>query len=360
MKDYSDTDGLYTNSTIWQKLDNEPRIAFLDIDLTITGSPETQQNIRSLFEQNGYSIVFVTSRPYELLLSDASLAHSPRLSRPPSKIALDKNNTYYHVDLARTESFAGLLDPDALADTTGARIYLRQQTGEYRRDRDYDVMDLSASQWREQVLDLLKIISNTLSNFKLKKIEDSSNYEKGFATISPPDFRIQVDFKDNKEKKLFRKHISKLNPPIYTLDDSEPEKNIYSLFLFPRQADFLKAQAVDRIVDMILKTKGINPDKLSVFLSGDSFADVNMGINSAKGTQATFFLPGGARMSRYFSDKAIKDYDDVDISLWKKQLKQKAPGHYEIQNREIYISDELFPGALAGESLLHFLQNIYF
>lgn len=353
------TEDIYRASSLINNIRKEPRIAFLDIDLTVTGKPQTQKEIRDLFESNGYSIVFVTSRPYELLLSDNSLAQSPRLSRPPSKVGIDKENRYYHIDLATVESFSGLIDPDALADTTGGRIYLRQQSGEYLRDRDYDIMEVSALEWRSQILDLLKTISNTMSNFKLKKIEDISNYEKGFANISPPDFRIQIDFKNNKEKKIFRKHISKLPPPIYTLDESEPEKNIFSLFLFPKQADFLKAQAVDRIVDKIVETTDIKRDKLSIFLSGDSFADVNMGLNSAKDTQATFFLPGGARMSKYFSEKNIED-DEFDISLWKKKLTKEAPGHYKLQGRDIYIADELSPGLTAGESVLHFLQNIYF
>lgn len=353
-------DDIYRESLLLTKIRKTGNIVFLDIDLTITGKPGTQRKIRDLFEAHGYSVVFVTSRPYELLLSDKALAQSPRLTRPPSKVGISANNTYYHVDLATVESFAGLIDPDALADTTGGRIYLRQQSGEYLRDRDYDVFELSAAEWRTHVLNLLTTISNTMSNFQLKKIEDMSNYEKGFANISPPDFRIQVDFKDNKEKKLFRKHISKLTPPIYTLDDSEPEKEIYSLFLFPTQADFLKAQAVDRIVDMVIKATDISPDQLSVFLSGDSFADVNMGLNSAKGTKATFFLPGGARMSKYFSDNTMNAYEDVDISLWKKELNKKSPGHYALHDREIYVADELFPGLIAGESLLHFLENVYF
>lgn len=351
---------IYEHSILAEKVKKNPKIAFLDIDLTLTGKPSTQRQIREILEKNNFSIVFVTSRPYELLLSDRALAKSRHLSRPPSKMGVDKDQTYYHIDLSEIDSFAGLLDPDALADTTGSRIYLRQISGEYLRDKDYEVIDLSPDAWRTQVLNLLTTIQNTMSHFKLKKIEDISNYEKGFANISPPDFRIQVDFKNNKEKKIFRKHISKLTPPIYTLDDSEPDKDIYSLFLFPRQADFLKGQSVDRIVDAVTGLADISRDSLEIFLSGDSFADVNMGLNSAKGTKATFFLPGGARMSSYFSDKTIYTYEDVDISSWKKLLQKKAPGHYELEDREIYIADEMFPGARAGESLLLFLQNIYF
>ena len=202
------TENIYITSSLIKNISKKPRIAFLDIDLTITGKPQTQKEIRDLFETHGYSIVFVTSRPYELLLSDSSLAKSPRLSRPPSKIGIDKELRHYHIDLASVESFAGLLDPDALADTTGGRIYIRQKSGEYLRDRDYDIMEVSASEWRSQIVNLLKTISNTMSNFELKKIEDISNYEKGIANISPPDFRIQIDFKNNKEKKSLRLFFS--------------------------------------------------------------------------------------------------------------------------------------------------------
>ncbi|CAN5189014.1 hypothetical protein BH09PAT2_BH09PAT2_05310 [soil metagenome] len=354
------TDDIYEQSILFEKIKSNKKLAFLDIDLTLTGKSKTQKQIRELLEDHGFGIIFVTSRPYELLLSDATLAKSKSLSRPPSKMGITEDKTYYHIDLSEIESFAGLLDPDALADTTGSRIYLRQSTGEYLRDRDYDVTDLSADEWRSHVLDLLTTIQTSLAHFHLKKIEDISNYERGFANISPPDFRIQVDFKTHKEKLAFRKHISRLTPPIYTLDDSEPDKDIYSLFLFPGQAEFLKGQAVDRIIDVVTKTTQIPRDSLEVLLSGDSFADVNMGINSAKGTQGTFFLPGAARMAKYFSDKKIQSYEDVDISIWKKKLVKKAPGHYELSGREIYISDELFPGLVAGESLLTFLQDIYF
>lgn len=103
----------YSNSAAQTKLAaGQPlRLAFLDIDGTLTGAPADQARLRTRLEQQTYVITFVTHRAAELCQS------SP---------ATD------------TTEFLGLLDPDIIAGKLGNEIMVRQTTGRYQPDRSYN------------------------------------------------------------------------------------------------------------------------------------------------------------------------------------------------------------------------------
>lgn len=107
----------YTTSTALTKLHaahaaGQPlKIAFLDVDGTLTGSPTDQGAVRTLLEQQDYTIVFVTHRSSELCMS-----------RTPGTNAAE---------------FQGLLDPDVIAGKLGNEIVIRQNDGSYKIDKPY-------------------------------------------------------------------------------------------------------------------------------------------------------------------------------------------------------------------------------
>lgn len=87
------------------------KLAFLDIDGTVTGAPNDQVAVRTLLENSGYVIVFVTHRSSELCLSQTALTSA--------------------------DEFKGLLDPDIIAGKLGNEIVVRQIDGRYKTDASY-------------------------------------------------------------------------------------------------------------------------------------------------------------------------------------------------------------------------------
>lgn len=107
----------YTNCAIvaslkkYQVAHQPLKLAFLDVDGTLTGTPEEQVAVRALLEQQGYHLVFVTHRSSELCMS-----------RTPGTNA---------------DEFQGLLDPAVIAGKLGNEIVVRQNDGTYRVDEAY-------------------------------------------------------------------------------------------------------------------------------------------------------------------------------------------------------------------------------
>lgn len=348
-------------SELSKKISKNKKIAFLDIDLTLTGLPEMQQKVRILLEKKGFALVFVTSRPYELVLSDDSLKKSSALTRPLPKTEIHKNGKRFHADLNTISAFKGLLNPDIVASSTGLELYIKQLNGEYLKDETFNGFPFSSRDWKSKVNKLLKVIAQEKIRFIVKNTEDIKNYHNHETDISPIDYRFQLDFPTLDDKKIFIKKINSLKNdlPVFFLDDSEPEFNIYSMYIFPKRAENLKASAVDYVLQKITKTTDIKLKNIQTLVAGDSYPDLGMILYSAKETRGLYCLSGRSRLAKCFTDISIKNYLDISVTSWKKDLKRKKPGIYAFNDRTIYVADELFPGLWGAESLYHFLQSSY-
>src|SRR5438105_3046050 len=93
---------VYIHSILVQKLTNRYmhtnslKIIFSDIDSSLSGEPSKQLRARKLLEENGYATVFVTSRPYELVMSSHEFEKSKGLTRPVAKWKVDQNGKHYY------------------------------------------------------------------------------------------------------------------------------------------------------------------------------------------------------------------------------------------------------------------------
>jgi hypothetical protein len=346
---------------IIKKIQKTKKIAFLDIDLTLTGLPDIQEKTRELLEKKGYSLVYVTSRPYELVLSDYAIKKSSTLTRPFAKTEFHKNGKRFHTDLNTIGAFQGLLNPDIVASTTGLELFVKQSNDEYLKDELFNVFPFTSKAWKSDVKKLLKTAAQEKLRFTVKVTEDIKNYHNHEADIAPIDYRFQIDFPGLEDKKIFIKKLNDIKKaiPVFFLDDSEPEFNIYSIYLFPKKAENLKAEAIDYILEQITRQDDIQLKNIQTLIAGDSYPDLGMILYGAKDTHGLFYISGRSRLTKCFTDPFIKNYLDMNISSWKNNLHKKKPGIYTFNERTIYIADELFPGLWGAESLYQFLQSSY-
>jgi hypothetical protein len=363
------TDSLLKESTTLGKLKKNtkkglpPKIALLDIDDTLTGNPKAQQAVRNELDEQRYTVVFISSRPYELMLSDGSIKKSSSLVRFPSKAGKNESGKRYHIDLTELTQFRGLLDPDIVIGTTGIDILIRQKNGEYLKDKKYiDSIGMNAADWRKKVINLLGCIDSKSSHFRFRPIEKAKNYDEDLVDVSPPEYRIQIDFKRETDKKLLVNKLTKLikeglSIPLEFIDDSDPAKNRFSLYFFPFNGLHIKSAAADYVLDRIERELEIGKTDMQVFIAGDSIPELYMGLYSAKKSSVQFFIPTGARITNIFLEKNNYDFVGIDITKIKKNLLQKSEGVYIFNNRNIYIGDILFPRTSPAESVLSFLHS---
>lgn len=349
---------IYNDSFLNDKVKKYKKIAFLDIDLSLTGEPEVQSNIRTSLEDQNFAIVFVTSRPCELLLSNQSLNNSPAICRPQTKTMVSEDGKRYHIDLAENQDFKGLIDPDAIAGTTGMHIYVKSKKNNYLQDQSYYPLDINPSNWRKKVFELF--IKLRLDTSNLNEIEVEGEYEKNKTDIAPPDFRIQLNFNDLESKLEFEKSLSTADKDfaLYVLDDSEPENHVYSIYLFPINAATLKKDAVDHIFNNVCQSTKLNPKDIEVLIVGDSFPDLAMGLDGAQNAKATFFIPSGSRLTSIFTNN-VNEFAGIDVTQYTAHIQKTEKGKYIYNKRFIYVGSELTHQKF-GASTLEFLQNFYF
>ncbi len=136
----------YTHSTALVKLkkaqaaSKQLRLAFLDVDGTLTGRPADQEAVRTLLERQGYIIVFVTHRSSELCLSGTAITNA--------------------------NEFQGLLDPDIIAGKLGNELAIRQQDGRYQNDEAYSMpIPLSPEEWPPHKQEAVDHVFTTLCSY---------------------------------------------------------------------------------------------------------------------------------------------------------------------------------------------------
>lgn len=350
-----------------EKLHKPLRIAFLDIDSTMTGSIKSTNATRRKLEKLGYIIVYVTARTEEMIMTSVSYTASRKLgfTRPVPKLArLADRYIYTPVELIEP---MGLLDPDVIAGSSGTQLYIKQKTGGYISDEGFYSNLKVTKNWRKDVKNLIEKYNSPSKKAYFALYETPKNYIKGLTNVYPPKYRITVLFQSAKIKNEFRSFIKNTlkSENIFTnirlTDDSEPARDLHQIHITPK--DGSKTKAVDHIINQICTLLTIERSKLHVLIAGDGHADFDMGMRAARGTCATFLLPGGSRLMPLLrcNDTHPDILDDALESLKSQIQASKIKGHYKNlmhENRELIICDEVCRGQKQAASLLLALKKI--
>lgn len=210
----------YVNSSLIstlkeRKVKDQPiRIAFLDIDSTLTGNPAEAIKVRELLDRQGYTTVFITSRTEEMVMGKDEFTASHEMQRPAPHLGVNPDGKRVTTFPDEIAEFAGLYNGDIIVGTTGSQIYIHQNgentnPGGYKQDKDYDhLQQRELSEWRQHTIPIVKeIIQGIDSNgtiVSLSPIEDPSNFQKGITDVAPPETRIQVNFESSNGEKVIR------------------------------------------------------------------------------------------------------------------------------------------------------------
>ena len=375
----------YFASSLFQKISQSlakhktARIAFLDIDNTLTGSSTEDTNqVRAKLKSLGYAVCFVTARTEEALMSEDAYLQSKALgfSRPrPHLMHVDGKRKY--ADPRDCEP-TGLIDPDVIAGSTGTNIFLRQESGGFTQDLDYrEKLGICSEHFRESVLNFIRILNRNKKMCTVASIEDKENYKKGITDVFPSEFRVSVEFENINDKKLFAETLKSIkkgkNARIISrfLDHEIISKIKFTAdgygkvgkirgYITPTYAD--KGASVDQILSMVEKYASIDRSQMELLFAGDAFPDLSMGLNAGLGTRAKFILVGGSRLSSYLTQQEIWDFAGEGLRVIKERLFPTAQqGYYSYTtddslSREVIIADLAYANTQGPQSILRFFQ----
>lgn len=379
---------VYTNSTIikktFKKILSHFRLAFLDIDFTLSANTSRLPYMRKRFEQLDYGIVFVTARTEEMVMSKKAYKKSLKhgFSRPEPHIK-KRNGEYYYIDPKKINP--DLVDPDIIIGSTGTEIYIKQLSGAYLCDTSFRQKHTKISSiWRDMVMEILFEIDPQQEHLHLSKIEYAENYLNHTTDIFPPQFRIQMFFDTVSEKSWFLKELNKrnlLHTMFYrkssslfrVIDDSNEENNKIAMYITPPRGS--KSSAVEHVVNQLERTmKNLDPlfskAHMETILAGDSYPDLSMLLHGALGTESTALLVGGSRISKVLTDNTSHVYVGEDFLPVKELLEpQKTKGkyHYRVPVdiyekgcvREFIIGDDAYPKTIGPETIIAHLSAMY-
>jgi hydroxymethylpyrimidine pyrophosphatase-like HAD family hydrolase len=371
------------------------RIAFFDIDSTITGDPNKVNTIRDELEKKGFVVCYVTSRTEEMIMSDEQRKRSSSFNRQPAKLGKNPETKKREIVDPQSVEPEGIIDPDIIAGSTGTSIWIKQETGGYLKDAQFETRLKTESQaWRDWVMKLRDYINQTRGVIcEALPIENSQNYEGGLTDVYPPNFRVQLTFKDLEAKQTFIKIIKeiklanssdKIKLPangidqsilenilnLRITDDSNPDKNRFSVYLTPLKG--YKTRAVEQVVNQLTQLLQINRKDLEVLIAGDSFPDLGMGLYGGLETNATFLIVNQSRLAKGLTTESTQSFAGEGISAIKRRLalipENKGWYIFKIPNpnaesqprtRTVIIGDEAFPGISNQDSILKILDTIY-
>ncbi len=408
----------YKDSTVLEKLrrrkeqDLPLKIAFLDIDSTLSGNPKEAVKIRELLDEKGYVVFFVSSRTEEMTMSKAEYKKSVELGleRPAPKLAVGEDGKKIEAFPDEVEDFAGLYDADGVAAATGSRIFLRQQSGGYEEDKGFtQKMKQDSTEFRQRTMDILNRIDPKHSLFVLSPVDNSQNFEQNITDVESPDFRVQLNFQPStaeqvvettgatdakvsategqkqtelqKKQETERRIRALLEDPgidaetknyvrnLKITDDSNPDKGKYSLYLTPLHGS--KERAVDSTLEQLSQRLNADFRDFELFMAGDSWPDVAMGLYAGRSAKVDFFVALNSRLTTPLTETEIRSFAGQKLPLLSRffpreegviDFKRPSPldsgGQRINRERTVYIGDKLFPQAsTAPQSVRQFIET---
>ncbi len=393
------------------------KIAFLDIDSTLSGDPQEAVKVRKLLDEKGYVVFFVSSRTEEMTMSRDEYQKSVKmgLERPVPKLALGNDGKRVEAFADEVGDFAGLYDADGMASATGSKIFLRQQPGGYQEDKNFtEKMKEDSKNFRQKTMGILNGIDPEHSLFTVSPVDYSGNFDQGITDVESPDFRIQLNFqsqagearpdttgateqavdssaeqkKSDLQRKLeTEKRIRNLleNPDVDSkvksfvrnlkiTDDSNPDKGRYSLYLTPLHGS--KERAVDTILKQLSEKLGVGFKDFDLFIAGDSWPDVAMGLYAGRSAKVDFFVAAGSRLTNLLpeqplTEETIREFAgerlpllsrffgrDEGVITFKRPSKLDFEGNRVNRERTVFIGDKMFPdSSSAPQSVRQFIET---
>jgi hydroxymethylpyrimidine pyrophosphatase-like HAD family hydrolase len=371
----------YENSVLVERIkksSSKIRIGFFDIDSTLTGNDQAVNALRTKLDELGFGIVFVTARTEEMPMSEYQFNKSVEmgLERPAPNLGTDPLTGKHFYAPAETIEPPGILDPDIIAGSTGTRILVGQIGGGFMPDLEYEnALCNSDRNWRETTLKLIENLNLPKDTYQLSPADSPGNYENLITDVYYPKYRIQLIFESLEKKTLFKekfieslhdsKAIEKLSVHVgkyLVTDDSNPLKNMYSVYIVPERGS--KADAVNSILKNISEHANIDQSQMDVVIAGDAYPDILMCIYGAReGAKVTGIMVGGSRMSVSLVDPSISHFAGEDLSHLKQRLTgQKGEFIYTRRNgehRKLIIGDSKYPGLIGPETILRYISDSF-
>lgn len=318
------------------------RIAFIDIDNTWTGTPETQVHMRQLLESKHYVIGVVTNRTSEMSMSWRERAKTSfDAQRPVAKFFSPTTNKYEVRDPGSVVELQGLLDPDIMITTSGIELLIKQRIGGYLSDKSYiDHLPKFVEQWRDELTNAIKSIEKQRVNFTSHQPLD----------INAPDFRVELRSATSQD----RDHL--VNALFKNLSKSLFHVTFDRLSVVITPAWMSKKHAVDHVFATFVKLLGILPENFFLLFAGDSMADAAMGLESGQGSQATFVIPGRASLAKELLEGKLKDLYQQMTRRIDSRVLPRGVYWFPSTNRQIVIGDEAYPKTVGPVTLISWLN----
>jgi hypothetical protein len=358
----------FENSVAFEKIQASKRIAFFDIDSTITGNPQVAEEIRSNLEGAGFVFAEVTSRTEEMIMSKSEYEKSVErgFNRPAPHLGTENGKRVY-VPPEKMPDTPGILDPDIISASSGTRILVRQKDGGYEVDKNFEADFGTAEEWRARVLNLIASIDPEGELGQFPAFELPGEFENGNTDVYSPDYRIQVDFTGTnglKKKQEFLERMTDVGKlGLRVTDDSNPQKGRYSMYITPLSTG--KPRAIESMINKLTETTGIDPEELEILIAGDSFPDLLAALKSGTGLKNTFLLANGSRLKDLVADEENDIFAGQKMYSFKDRLKAtETPGLYMFKQplgpeRKIIVLDEMFPEAKGPEGILEYIKKSY-
>jgi hydroxymethylpyrimidine pyrophosphatase-like HAD family hydrolase len=310
----------YNSSDITDKLttrcqNGDPlRIAFLDIDSTLTSTPEEQVAVRDKLEKLGFTIIFVTSRTEEMMLPSTSYADSPEVNSRRKPPKLKKSGTSITIDQMRegattfelgfpdeVRDFDGLHTADVIIAQTGG-VTLINRDGVYAYDNRNSALDTG---WVDRVKSQVEEVQQLSEiNCTFSKVDQPNNYEQGRIDVDRTDRRVQINFDTIEDQQKFTETYNAFNEDDKVFDmvedgDQREGKKRYQVYLMPRGVN--KKTAVDNAIHQIIEAvsdrveRKLGEADLELLYAGDSAPDVAMALRPTEAS-STFIVVAGSRL----------------------------------------------------------------
>jgi len=336
------------------------KLAFVDIDNTLTGdgsgtgNPKSIMKVRELLKKNHYLYCPTTSRTEEMMMSQKSYQLSKKIydfKRPEPKLIFEP---------------PAILDGEIIISSSGSKIFVKQTNNAYQEDICFYNKDFPDPQtWRNTITTQINSINGIKKVFKLSPIEYIEQYVDGTSNAYPPDYRIQLNFTSVNDKLFFIRKLYKIKQSskdisinkLYLTDDSNPEKNKFSLYLTPKKG---KIDAVNHVIKHLQTDLKITI--LELLFVGDSWPDLQLGLFGAtKIANATFLLIGGSRLTKYLINPEKTEFAGEPLLEIKNNLipsQQKGVYYYKGKRykRKIILGDIIDPGKIGPDSMIEFLS----